>query len=223
LAAREKQLKRAEEDAIDLAQKIQAMSDWVTDAENALSLLSPISRVPNEIQRQVSEHASFLEMSQAQRAQMVALTNRGLKVQMTCEKKDTIPIKNQLVSLKNRNERISQRAIERAKLMDAALKEAQDYFNNMHSLSTWCDQKSADLTAANAIEPTTGERIREQIDTHHQFANDLANQQSLFDDTYASGRQLVDRASNPEKRELGRMNEALKDKWTQLVEKSAKR
>ena len=40
---------------------------------------------------------------------------------MTCEKKDTIPIKNQLVSMRHRNDRVAQRAIERETQLGAEL------------------------------------------------------------------------------------------------------
>lgn len=79
LASREAQLKKAELEALDLAQQIQSMSDWVEQAEHALNIAAPISRLPAEIQRQIDEHSSFVEMSQAQRGTMAALSSRGLK------------------------------------------------------------------------------------------------------------------------------------------------
>lgn len=72
-------MKRAEEEALDLARQMNDMADWVERAEQALNIAAPISRIPSEIQKQLDEHSSFVEMAQAQRAAMTGLSNRGLK------------------------------------------------------------------------------------------------------------------------------------------------
>lgn len=75
-------MRKAEEDALDLARQINDMNDWVERAEGALNMAAPISRIPAEIQRQLDEHMSFVEMSQAQRVVMSGLSNRGLKSEL---------------------------------------------------------------------------------------------------------------------------------------------
>lgn len=44
---------------------------------------------------------------------MKELYNKGVRIQLCCEKKDAIPMKNKLVSLKHRTDKISQRNLER--------------------------------------------------------------------------------------------------------------
>jgi hypothetical protein len=61
------------------------MNDWVEKAEGALNIAAPISRIPVEIQRQLDEHISFVEMSQAQRTVMSGLSNRGLKSKLNLQ------------------------------------------------------------------------------------------------------------------------------------------
>ena len=55
------------------------MVEWVTGAENALVMMSPVSRVPATIRQQLQEHQSFLDLAQTQLAAMTELSNRGLK------------------------------------------------------------------------------------------------------------------------------------------------
>ncbi|KAI6230951.1 Growth-Arrest-Specific protein 2 Domain containing protein [Aphelenchoides besseyi] len=222
LAAREQQLKTAEVDAIELAERIQAMVNWVTEAENALAVLAPISRIPDTIRQQLRDHKSFLEMSQQESAEMVELSNRGLKVQMTCEKKDTIPIKNQLVSLRHRNDRIAQRAVEREKQMQLALREVEDHNAALADLADWTGKQNAQLDAKN-VEPATAERIREQLAEHRDLQSEVQKRQAEYETIYADGRQLVDRAPNNEKKEMSRQIEKLRESWTTLTDKVLKR
>lgn len=46
---------------------------------------------------------------------MSDLNTRGTKIQFTCEKKDAVPIKNRLISLKHRFDKVVNRTSDRTK------------------------------------------------------------------------------------------------------------
>ncbi|KIH63922.1 hypothetical protein ANCDUO_05771 [Ancylostoma duodenale] len=63
----------------------------------------------------------------------------GTRLQYYCEKKDAIPIKNGLVSLKHRFEKVATRSAERTKQLNAALDETRVWLNGMTDLLGWLD------------------------------------------------------------------------------------
>ncbi len=75
-----------------------------------------------------------------QREAMSDLQAKGTKLQYYCEKKDAIPIKNMLVSIKLRFEKVAGRSVERGKLIDSAMAEAQAFFDGHSEISTWMDE-----------------------------------------------------------------------------------
>lgn len=143
---------------------------------------------------------------------------------MTCEKKDAIPIKNQLVSLKNRNERIAQRAAERAKQMQAALRDADEYVDAFKQLDSFADQTLADLAnTGDAQEAATGDRIRDQLDAHRRVEDSIQGQQPVYAEFEGMARAIVEQAPNGEKKELAKRNDGLKGKWAKMEDVVAKR
>lgn len=56
---REAQLRNALREAIELQSGIYEISEWLTDAGNALSLAPAISRLPEPLKEQLDAHAIF--------------------------------------------------------------------------------------------------------------------------------------------------------------------
>lgn len=71
---------------------------------------------------------------------MADLKSRGTKLQYLCEKKDAIPIKNNLVSARHRLDKIVSRCADRTKQLDNASKESTVYFEGHSGLMDWIDQ-----------------------------------------------------------------------------------
>uniref|UniRef100_A0AC34GLC6 Uncharacterized protein n=1 Tax=Panagrolaimus sp. ES5 TaxID=591445 RepID=A0AC34GLC6_9BILA len=115
LVDRQKKLEIALDDAINLNNDMQSMTRWLDNAENYLSNLPQISRLPDTLNRQMDSHLAFVDKVGGQREVMSDLNTRGSKIQFTCEKKDAIPIKNRLISLKHRFDKIVNRTADRTK------------------------------------------------------------------------------------------------------------
>lgn len=60
LVTREKRLAQALKEAIEMQSGMQEMQNWLTEAENTLSVASPaISRIPTTLRKHIDEHAKF--------------------------------------------------------------------------------------------------------------------------------------------------------------------
>lgn len=60
LVTREKRLSEALKEAIEMQSGMHEMQNWLTEAENTLSVASPmISRLPATLRKHIDEHAKF--------------------------------------------------------------------------------------------------------------------------------------------------------------------
>ena len=73
---------------------------------------------------------------------MADLKSRGTKLQYLCEKKDAIPIKNNLVSARHRLDKIVSRCADRTKQLDSASKDAALYFDSYAELADWIENSA---------------------------------------------------------------------------------
>lgn len=74
---------------------------------------------------------------------MGEMQTTGTRMQYNCEKKDAIPVKNRLVGLKLRFEKILARSAERAKGLEAATAESKHFFDARDDLLSFCDDIQA--------------------------------------------------------------------------------
>uniref|UniRef100_A0A915LT65 Dystrophin n=1 Tax=Meloidogyne javanica TaxID=6303 RepID=A0A915LT65_MELJA len=101
--------------------QMQEMQDWLLEAENHLAMVPPISRLVETLETQLDTHKTFNDSVQTKCQFMKELNNKGIRMQLSCEKKDAIPMKNKLVSLKHRTDKLAQRSNERLRTLTIAL------------------------------------------------------------------------------------------------------
>jgi DNA repair exonuclease SbcCD ATPase subunit len=135
LAEQERRLQRALEDAIELYNGMQEHQDWLQAAEHQLAMVPLVSKLPEPLGKQLAAHSLFVEDVHLNLARMKELYSTGGRIQLICEKKDAIPMKNKvicligfcffqinfalkLVNLKHRTEKLSQRVDDRQRGME---------------------------------------------------------------------------------------------------------
>lgn len=105
VAEREERLREALEEALELANGMAEVTGWVESAEEHLAMVPAMSKLVEPLTEQLKEHRAF-DVKVGQKSELMKeLNNRGVRVQLNCEKKDAIPLKNRLVSLKHRVEK----------------------------------------------------------------------------------------------------------------------
>ena len=132
-------LEIALKEATELHDAIQAFIDWLTNAERILGALKPASRVMETVLAQIEEHKAFQKDIGAQREVMLSLDKKGTHLKYFSQKQDVILIKNLLVSVQHRWERVLSRVSDRTRQLDHAFKEAKEFHDSWHDLYTWLD------------------------------------------------------------------------------------
>uniref|UniRef100_A0A0N5AJF6 GAR domain-containing protein n=1 Tax=Syphacia muris TaxID=451379 RepID=A0A0N5AJF6_9BILA len=222
LCDKEQKLRIALADAEQLSAALNAMNDWLSNAETRLGILEPVSRIPENLERQIAEQKSFETEVAEQRDLMADLKSKGTKLQYLCEKKDAIPIKNNLVSARHRLDKITSRCADRGKQLESCYKDSTLYFDSCVDLMEWLNTSLKWIEDRNA-EALFGENIREALDQHKNFQRELGTKQPLFDTTYKRGKSLSDHAPKAEQATFDDMNETLREHWSQLCNASIQR
>jgi hypothetical protein len=132
-------LEIALKEATEFHDALQAFIDWLTNAEKILGGLKPASRVMETVLSQIEEHKSFQKDIAAQREVMLSLDKKGTHLKYFSQKQDVILIKNLLISVQHRWERVLSRAAERTRALDHAYKDAKEYHDSWHELYSWLD------------------------------------------------------------------------------------
>ena len=132
-------LEIALKEATEFHDALQAFIDWLTNAERILGALKPASRVMETVLAQIEEHKAFQKDIGAQREVMLSLDKKGTHLKYFSQKQDVILIKNLLVSVQHRWERVLSRVSDRTRQLDHAFKEAKEFHDSWHDLYTWLD------------------------------------------------------------------------------------
>ncbi|KAG8142952.1 hypothetical protein E2320_000252, partial [Naja naja] len=108
------------EEALNLATEfqnsLQDFINWLTLAEQSLNVASPPSLILSTVLSQVEEHKGFANEVNAHRHQIIALDQSGNQLKFLSQKQDVVLIKNLLVSVQSRWEKVVQRSVERGGL-----------------------------------------------------------------------------------------------------------
>nr|CAD2200604.1 unnamed protein product [Meloidogyne enterolobii] len=183
LAEQEKKLRQALEEALELSQGMQEMQDWLLEAENHLAMVPPISRLVETLETQLDTHKTFNDSVQTKCQFMKELNNKGIRMQLSCEKKDAIPMKNKLVSLKHRTDKLAQRSNERLRTLTIALDDSRLFFVAQQELIDWIEEQLKLLDEKETEKMGTGDRIRELLEEHKKLQDQIRRRTGLFDET----------------------------------------
>ncbi|EGT34885.1 hypothetical protein CAEBREN_18491 [Caenorhabditis brenneri] len=218
LVDREKKLQLAYEQAVALESALNDMETWIVDAERKLTDLPPISRLPETIEKQLHAHESWMDEVARQKTAMTQHQASGVRMQYYCEKKDGIPIKNRLVSLKHRVEKISGRSAERAKQLATTRDEVATWQDGLFELSQFVESVieriSPDSSTTSSVD-----KLKSKLEEVKQAQRDVAAKQTLFDVTKKRGVGLAERATRSEYKQIAMMNEKMNKSWNEMIKK----
>ncbi|XP_046973803.1 dystonin isoform X22 [Vanessa cardui] len=217
-------LEIALKEATEFHDALQAFVDWLTSAEKNLTSAKPVSRVMETLLSQVEEHKAFQKEVSSHRESMLQLDKKGTHLKYFSQKQDVILIKNLLVSVQHRWERVVARAAERTRALDHALKEARDFHDMWTNLMNWLSETEQQLDQLNS-ETTVNdpEKIKLRLNKHREFQKALAAKQPVYDQTSKTGKQLKDKAPKSDEPVLRNMLSDLKSKWTTVCSKAVDR
>ncbi|XP_049307104.1 dystonin isoform X28 [Bactrocera dorsalis] len=218
-------LEIALKEATEFHDTLQAFVDWLDQAENHLSNAPAVSRVLRTIQEQMEEHKILQKDVSTHREAMLLLDKKGTHLKYFSQKQDVILIKNLLVSVQHRWERIVSKTAERTRALDHGYKEAREYNDSWNSIMQYLNDTNQMLDqiieeATKSKEPLKIKKLISRLkDAHRQ----LTTKQTIYDTIMRSGKSLLERAPKGDETILGKMLSELKEKWSTVWSKSIER
>ncbi|XP_071483801.1 microtubule-actin cross-linking factor 1-like [Diadema antillarum] len=227
-AARQKSddRKRKLEEALTQAQKfhdqLQAFISWLTTAEKTMNNSKPPSTVLDTINQQIAEHKEFLMEVQAKKETMRELDRAGTQLKYFSQKQDVTLIKNLLISVQNRWDKVQSRCNDRTRQLDSGFKRAKQFDEQYNRLFDWLEESHRQLDQDRSI-GSDPETLKAQLRRHKDFQRALGAKQPLYDNIVRSGRSLRDKSNPTDTKIINGQLTDLKDKWDLVCSKSVDR
>lgn len=216
-------LEIALKEAIEFHDALQAFIEWLTNAEKTLANLKPVSRVLETIKIQIEEHKEFQNEVSSQRETMLSLDKKGTHLKYFSQKQDVILIKNLLVSVQHRWEKVVSKSAERTRALDYGYKEAKEFHEAWEFLCGWLDNAAASLGELSAQNKNDPVKIKKEIEKHKEFQKELSAKQPMYDGTMKNGKQLTEKAPKTDEPVIKQMMTELKNKWLHVCNLSVEK
>ncbi|XP_034465448.1 dystonin isoform X9 [Hippoglossus hippoglossus] len=223
VAERKVKLEEALTLATEFHNSLQDFINWLTQAEQTLNTVSPASLILETIMFQIDEHKIFVTEVNSHREHIIELDKTGTHLKYFSQKQDVVLIKNLLLSVQGRWEKLVQRSVERGRLLDDSRKRAKQFHETWNKLMEWLDEseKTLDSEVEIANDP---DKIKTQLTQHKDFQKALGSKHSVCDTTTRTGRALKDKTSlQDDNQKLDDMLSELRDKWDTVCGKSVER
>ncbi|XP_019393121.1 PREDICTED: dystonin isoform X12 [Crocodylus porosus] len=223
LSERKAKLEEALGLAMEFHNSLQDFINWLTQAEQTLTAASRPSLILDTVLFQIDEHKVFATEVNSHRDQIIELDKTGTHLKYFSQKQDVVLIKNLLISVQSRWEKVVQRLVERGRALDDARKRAKQFHEAWHKLMEWLEEseKSLDSELEIANDP---DKIKMQLAQHKEFQKSLGAKHSVYDTTNRTGRSLKEKTTLADDNlKLDDMLSELRDKWDTICGKSVER
>ncbi|KAM4725474.1 microtubule-actin cross-linking factor 1 isoform 3-T3 [Anableps anableps] len=215
------------EEAVSLATgfqtSLQDTINWLTQAEQTLNMAQPPSLILDTVLFQIDEHKVFVNEVNTHREQVLALEKAGSQLRFASLKQDVVLIKNLLLSVQARWDKLVQRSLDRGRHLDEARKRAKQFHEAWRKLTDWLEEaeKRLDSEVEISNEP---DKIKVQLIKHKEFQKALGSKQPVYDTTVRSGKAMRDKAQLPaDQQKLDHLVGEVRDKWDTVCGKSVER
>ncbi|XP_059557322.1 dystonin isoform X26 [Myotis daubentonii] len=223
LSERKTKLEEALHLAMEFHNSLQDFINWLTQAEQTLNVASRPSLILDTVLFQIDEHKVFANEVNSHREQIIELDKTGTHLKYFSQKQDVVLIKNLLISVQGRWEKVVQRLVERGRSLDEARKRAKQFHEAWTKLMEWLEEseKSLDSELEIANDP---DKLKTQLSQHKEFQKSLGAKHSVYDTTNRTGRSLKEKTSLADDNlKLDDMLSELRDKWDTICGKSVER
>ncbi|XP_061521091.1 microtubule-actin cross-linking factor 1 isoform X14 [Phycodurus eques] len=202
---------------------LQDTINWLTQAEQTLNTAQPPSLLLDTVLFQIDEHKVFVNEVNTHREQVLALEKSGSQLRFASLKQDVVLIKNLLLSVQARWDKLVQRSLDRGRHLDEARKRAKQFHEAWRKLSDWLEEAENRLDSELEI-PNEPDKIKVQLSKHKEFQKALGSKQPVYDTTVRSGRAMRDKAQLPaDAQKLDHLVGEVRDKWDTVCGKSVER
>ncbi|XP_077146122.1 dystonin isoform X1 [Ranitomeya variabilis] len=223
LSERKVKLEEALSVATGFHNSLQDFINWLTQAEQTLTMASPPSLILDTVLFQIDEHKVFVTEVNSHRDQIMELDKTGTHIKYFSQKQDVVLIKNLLISVQNRWENVVQRSLERGRALDDARKRSKQFHEAFTKLVEWLEESETSLDSELEI-ANDPDKLKTQLTQHKEFQKTLGAKHSVYDTTTRSGRSLKEKATlSDDIQKLDDMLSEIRDKWDTVCGKSVER
>ncbi|NXH72210.1 DYST protein, partial [Hydrobates tethys] len=223
LSERKTKLEEALNLAMEFHNSLQDFINWLTQAEQTLTAASRPSLILDTVLFQIDEHKVFATEVNSHRDQIIELDKTGTHLKYFSQKQDVVLIKNLLISVQSRWEKVVQRLVERGRALDDARKRAKQFHEAWHKLMEWLEESEESLDSDLEI-ANDPDKIKMQLAQHKEFQKSLGAKHSVYDTTNRTGRSLKEKTTLADDNlKLDDMLSELRDKWDTICGKSVER
>ncbi|XP_036104823.1 dystonin isoform X9 [Molossus molossus] len=223
LSERKTKLEEALNLAMEFHNSLQDFINWLTQAEQTLNVASRPSLILDTVLFQIDEHKVFANEVNSHREQIIELDKTGTHLKYFSQKQDVVLIKNLLISVQSRWEKVVQRLVERGRSLDDARKRAKQFHEAWSKLMEWLEESERSLDSELEI-ANDPDKIKTQLTQHKEFQKSLGAKHSVYDTTNRTGRSLKEKTSLADDNlKLDDMLSELRDKWDTICGKSVER
>ncbi|NXD11395.1 MACF1 factor, partial [Nothocercus nigrocapillus] len=209
--------------ATDFQNSLQDFINWLTLAEQSLNIAPPPSLILNTVLAQIEEHKVFANEVNAHRDQIIELDQTGNQLKFLSQKQDVVLIKNLLVSVQSRWEKVVERSIERGEALDDSRKRAKQFYEAWKKLMDWLEGAENHLSSELDIS-NDPDKIKLQLSKHKEFQKTMGGKQPVYDTTIRTGRALKEKALfSDDTQNLDNLLGEVRDKWDTVCGKSVER
>ncbi|XP_077338186.1 microtubule-actin cross-linking factor 1 isoform X18 [Lithobates pipiens] len=209
--------------ATDFQNSLQDFINWLTQAEQSLNVAPPPSLILDTVLFQIDEHKIFVNEVNVHREQIIELDKTGNQLKFLSQKQDVVLIKNLLLSVQSRWEKVVQRSVDRGRSLDDARKRAKQFHEAWKKLVDWLEEAENHLDSDMDIS-NDPDKIKLQLTKHKEFQKTLGSKQPVYDTTVRTGRALKEKASlNDDVQKLDHLLGEVRDKWDTVCGKSVER
>ncbi|XP_040192939.1 microtubule-actin cross-linking factor 1 isoform X15 [Rana temporaria] len=209
--------------ATDFQNSLQDFINWLTQAEQSLNVAPPPSLILDTVLFQIDEHKIFVNEVNVHREQIIELDKIGNQLKFLSQKQDVVLIKNLLLSVQSRWEKVVQRSVDRGRSLDDARKRAKQFHEAWKKLVDWLEEAENHLDSDMDIS-NDPDKIKLQLTKHKEFQKTLGSKQPVYDTTVRTGRSLKEKASlSDDVQKLDHLLGEVRDKWDTVCGKSVER
>ncbi|XP_076805099.1 microtubule-actin cross-linking factor 1-like isoform X3 [Clavelina lepadiformis] len=213
-------------DATIFHEQLQYFMQWLGQAEKTVVAFnkSAISVIKDEIARQLQEHQDFEEIVQEHRFKLLELDKMGARLKLFSQKQDGVLIKNLLLSIHARWEKLISGVTSHGTILSDIHKKSKQFQDGLDDLQKWIQSAKTQLDTNQPLYDADCDYAKAQIQAHKEFECALASRKPVYDAVLRSGAVLLGKATiENDKEKINHDLEHLKKEWTDLQQESHNR
>lgn len=205
-------------------EKYHELVDWLNETEKCFKSFKSFAKIESLLDEQIKAHQELQISINKQRENILELNRIGTHLKYYCQKQDSILIKNLMVSVQNRWDKIVSKSSNRTRDLERGYQDVKIFNVEWNKINEWLDSNINILLQSTNI-GNNSIKIKQQIAKHADFHRIINSWQTTYDRILKSGRKLLDKCDQDSKDQIfiQEMLQDIKNKWKILCIQSVER